>query len=117
MMKEFNEFLNEGKSASSRLTSRLKSKGVDLNKKAKDRKAEHDKLKAKYAKEDALDEAPLVMKDSDILDSIWDKVKPELQKMLRSGNLETVNNFARIGKYRITKDKQSKGKTYRHDLK
>ena len=82
-MKEFNEFLNEGKSASSRLTSRLKSKGLDLDKKAKDRKAEHDKLKAKYAKEDTLDEAPLVMKDADILDSIWDKVKPELQKMLR----------------------------------
>lgn len=62
-------------------------------------------------------EAPLVMDDSAILDSIWKKVKPELEKQLKKGNTETVNNFARMGKYRITKDKQSKGKTYRYDLK
>ena len=64
-----------------------------------------------------LDEAPLVMKDGDILDSVWKKVKPELEKMMSKGNLEQVNNIARIGKFKITKDKQAKGRSYRYDLK
>ena len=64
-----------------------------------------------------LDEAPLVMDDEDILDSIWKKVKPELVKDMKKGKLEFINNLARIGKYKVTKDKQQKGRTFRYDLK
>lgn len=39
------EEVNEGKSAADRLTSRLKKKGLDLDKRAKDRKAEYERLK------------------------------------------------------------------------
>ena len=64
-----------------------------------------------------LDEAPLVMSDGEILDSVWKKVKPELEKMMSKGNLEQFNNIARIGKFKITKDNQAKGSSYRYDLK
>lgn len=114
-MKDFKFFL-EGKSAADRLKARLKKKGVDLDKIAKDRKAEHERLKKKYS-EDTLDEAPLVMDDDAILDTIWKKAKPELLKDLKKGKLEFVNVLARMGAYRITKDKQSKGKSFRYDLK
>ena len=46
-MISFRDF-QEGKSARSRLLGRLKSKGVDLDKIAKDRKAEYERLKKKY---------------------------------------------------------------------
>jgi len=47
------EVYNEGKSGADRLTSRLKKKGVDLDKRAKDRKAEYERLKKQYAAEDS----------------------------------------------------------------
>jgi len=47
------EEVNEGKSAADRLTSRLKKKGLDLDKRAKDRKAEYERLKKQYAAEDS----------------------------------------------------------------
>ena len=70
-----------------------------------------------FKEQQGIEEAPLVMSDSDILNSVWKKVKPELEKMMRKGNLEQVNNIARIGKFKITKDKQAKGKSFRYDLK
>mgnify|MGYP000964617083 CR=1 FL=1 len=73
--------------------------------------------KDKKLSESAIAEAPLVMSDGDILDTIWKKVKPELEKQMKKGNLETVNNIARIGRFKISKDGQAKGKTYRYDLK
>ena len=95
---------------------------------AKNKKLSQDQLKKKMAfrvkqkayklqNEDDLSEAPLVMSDGDILDTIWKKVKPELEKQMKKGSLETVNNIARIGRFKITKDGQAKGKTYRYDLK
>jgi hypothetical protein len=70
-----------------------------------------------FKEQQGIEEAPLVMKDGDILDTVWKKVKPELEKMMSKGNLEVVNNLARIGKFKITKDKQAKGKSFRYDLK
>jgi|TARA_R110001592_G_scaffold158465_1_gene389596 hypothetical protein len=70
-----------------------------------------------FKEQQGIEEAPLVMKDGDLLDSIWEKVKPELERMMKRGDLEQVNNIARIGKYKITKDKQAKNKSYRYDLK
>lgn len=70
-----------------------------------------------FKEQQGIEEAPLVMKDGDILDTVWQKVKPELEKMMSKGDLEVVNNLARIGKFKITKNKQAKGKSYRYDLK
>ena len=52
-----------------------------------------------------LDEAPLVASDSAILDSIWKEVKKVLEKELGRGKTELTNMVARIGKFKITKDK------------
>ena len=64
-----------------------------------------------------LEEAPLVMSDREILDSIWKEVKPKLEKELKRGNMETTNMIARLAKYKITKAGQSKGRSFRYDLK
>jgi hypothetical protein len=64
-----------------------------------------------------LDEAPYVASDSDILDSVWNEVKKVLEKELKKGQTELTNIVARIGKYKITKDSQQKGKSFRMDLK
>ena len=64
-----------------------------------------------------LEEAPLVMSDREILDSIWKEVKPKLEKELKRGNLETSNMIARLAKFKITKAGQSKGRSFRYDLK
>lgn len=95
---------------------------------AKKKKLSQDQLKKKMAfrvkqkqyrlqNEEDLSEAPLVMSDADILETIWKKVKPELQKQMAKGKLESVNNLARIGKFKVTKDGQAKGKSFRYDLK
>jgi len=73
-------------------------------------------MKSFKAQQD-MEEGPLVMRDGDLLDSVWKKVKPELEKAMARGDLEQVNMLARIGKYKITKDKQSKNKAFRYDLK
>jgi hypothetical protein len=64
-----------------------------------------------------LDEAPLVASDSAILDSIWKEVKKVLEKELGRGKTELTNMVARIGRFKVTKDKQQKGKSFRSDLK
>ena len=70
-----------------------------------------------FIEQTGLEEAPLVMLDADIAKSIADKLVPVIAAALRKGDVEFVNNIARHAKYRVTKDKQSKGKTYRYDLK
>ena len=64
-----------------------------------------------------IEEAPLVMSDGDILDSIWKEVKPKLEKELKRGNVETSNMIARLAKFKITKAGQSRGRSFRYDLK
>ena len=64
-----------------------------------------------------IEEAPLIMSDGDILDSIWKEVKPKLEKELKRGNVETSNMIARLAKFKITKAGQSKGRSFRYDLK
>jgi hypothetical protein len=71
----------------------------------------------KELRESSLKEAPLVASDSAILDSIWAEVKKVLEKELKKGQTELTNIVARIGKYKITKDSQQKGKSFRMDLK
>lgn len=67
--------------------------------------------------EETVDEAPLVMRDMDIVRSILSKLEPVLNKALQKGNIELVNNVARFAGIGVTKDKQKPGKTYRYDLK
>lgn len=64
-----------------------------------------------------LEEAPLVMSHADILDTIWKKLKPDLEKELQKGKVETVNNLARMVRYKVTTKGQQKGRAYRYDLK
>ena len=64
-----------------------------------------------------IEEAPLVMSDGDMLDSIWKEVKPRLEKELRRGNIETTNMIARLAKFKLTKAGQKKGRSFRYDLK
>ena len=64
-----------------------------------------------------LDEAPYVASDTAVLDSIWKEVKKVLEKELGRGKTELTNMVARIGKFKITKDRQQKGKAFRSDLK
>ena len=71
----------------------------------------------KELRESNLKEAPLVASDSDILDSVWNEVKKVLEKELSRGKTELTNMVARIGKFKITKDRQQKGKAFRSDLK
>jgi len=73
--------------------------------------------KDKKISESSIIEAPYIASDGDILDTIWKKVRPELIKQMKKGDLETVNNLARIARFKVTKDNQSKGKTFRYDLK
>ena len=71
----------------------------------------------KEIREAKLEEAPYVASDTAILDSIWTEVKKVLEKELKKGKTELTNIVARIGKYKITKDAQQKGKSFRVDLK
>lgn len=64
-----------------------------------------------------LEEAPLVMSHADILDTIWKQLKPNLERELQKGKVETVNNLARMVKYKVTTKGQQKGRAYRYDLK
>ena len=64
-----------------------------------------------------IDEAPLVASDSDILDTIWNQVKKELEKDLKRGKTERTNMIARLAKFKITKAGQQKGRSFRYDLK
>tara|TARA_B100001063_G_C16759052_1_gene554893 strand:+ start:258 stop:542 length:285 start_codon:yes stop_codon:yes gene_type:complete len=67
--------------------------------------------------EEEMDEASYVASDGDILDSIWKEVRKSLVKDLKRGNTERVNMMARLGKFKVTKSGQQKGRTFRYDLK
>ena len=60
-METYNNWLE-----ANRITKRLKTRGVDLDKRAKDRKAEHDRLKKQYAKEDSALEEAGILKGSEV---------------------------------------------------
>tara|TARA_B110000208_G_C11334712_1_gene271374 strand:+ start:205 stop:426 length:222 start_codon:yes stop_codon:yes gene_type:complete len=70
-----------------------------------------------FLEQTGIEEAPLVMADNDIAKSIAVKLIPVITAALKKGDVEFVNNLARHVKYKVSKDKQAKGKTYRYDLK
>ena len=71
----------------------------------------------KFKEHAKIEEGPLVMSDADILDTVWNQVKKQLEKDLKKGNVERVNMIARWAKFKITKDGQERGKSFRFDLK
>tara|TARA_B100001248_G_C27349692_1_gene440681 strand:+ start:375 stop:710 length:336 start_codon:yes stop_codon:yes gene_type:complete len=68
------------------------------------------------SRSEGTDEA-LVAKHGDILNSIWSKLKPELEKDLEKGNVERVNNIGRLVKLQVTKKGQSKMRAFSYKLK
>ena len=71
----------------------------------------------KFLEHAKIEEAPVVMDDSAILDSIWNQVKKQLEKDLKKGDVERTNLIARWAKFKITKSGQKRGRTFRYDLK
>ena len=57
------------------------------------------------------------MSDGEILDTIWNQVKKQLEKDLKKGNVERTNMIARLAKLKITKAGQQRGRSFRYDLK
>ena len=75
----------------------------------------------KNFKDFQLDEAPLVMQDTEMVDAIMidlknriasDKVKGKFEK-----HMPIINAMAKYMGYGITKKGQAKGKSFRYDLK
>ena len=68
-----------------------------------------------------LEEAPLVMSDMLIVNTIVQKIMDDLYKMKIKGQFEkswpTVKLLGKIAGYGVTKSGQSKGNTFRYDLK
>lgn len=62
-------------------------------------------------------EEALVARHSEILTSIWNKLKPELEKDLDKGNVERVNNLARLVRLKVTTKAQGKGRSFSYKLK
>ncbi len=78
--------------------------------------------KMKSFKEQAnLDEAPLVMKDLDMVKTLFHKIETDLSKNIRSKkpekNWPILKQLADIAGYGITKKGQASGKSFRYDLK
>jgi len=90
--------IKEGAPASQRLANRLKSSGVDLAKRAKDRAAEHEKLKAQYASDTVKEEGgdigrnKLIMKDR--LGKSSMQRKQEKRKQALSNKLPPIKKIA-----------------------
>ena len=66
-------------------------------------------------------EAPYVAGNLDIVASIIDKIHTDLKKLYVKGQGErawpTVVALAKMAGYKVSKEKQAKGKLYRYDIK
>lgn len=112
-MESFKEF-NEGNGLWANIHKKRKS-GKPMRKPGS--KGAPTKQDFERSRSEGVDEAPLVSSHSNILDSIWQRIKPTLEKDLEKGDVERVNNLARIARLKVTTKKQSKGRAYRYDLK
>ena len=68
-----------------------------------------------------LDEAPLVMNDTDMASALFNDIKDTMMKNARQKNREKnwplLQQLAAMAGYGITKKGQSKEKSFRYDLK
>ena len=65
-------------------------------------------------------EAPLIGPNSYIVDTIFDKIRKDLNKAFKKNERDgtaLLQQLARLAGYGITKTSQAKGKIYRWDLK
>ncbi len=69
----------------------------------------------------AIDEAPLVMNDMDMIDTFFNKIKDDVLKAKRKNqhekNWPVLQQLARMAGYGVTKKGQNKDKSFRYDLK
>ncbi len=68
-----------------------------------------------------VDEAPLIMADADMASTLFKQIKDDIYKNARKNqeekNWPILQNLARLAGYGITKKGQTKGKSFRYDLK
>ena len=65
-----------------------------------------------------VEESPLISTDAAILDSIFKKIKQKIESTKNERDqLGMVQQLAKMAGYGVTKKMQTKGKTYRWDLK
>lgn len=69
----------------------------------------------------AIDEAPLVMNDMDMIDTFFSKIKDDVLKAKRKKqhekNWPILQQLAKMAGYGVTKKGQNKDKSFRYDLK
>ena len=74
-----------------------------------------------YRLQSTLDEAPLVMKDADMVDTLFKKIKDDIYANARKDrdekNWPTIQALAKLAGFGVSKNNQTKGKSYRYDLK
>jgi len=75
----------------------------------------------KHARSENLDEAPLVMRDMDMVKTLFSKIEDTMQKNNRSKKSEknwpVLQQLAKMAGFGITKSGQDKNKSFRYDLK
>ena len=78
------------------------------------------KIAAMMAKEQ-VNEAPLIMADTDMASTLFKQIKDDMMKNARQKkgekNWPVLQTLARLAGYGITKKGQAKGKSFRYDLK
>jgi hypothetical protein len=74
-----------------------------------------------FKEQSNLDEAPLVMNDMDMVDTLFTKIKDDMLKSKRQKkderNWPVLQTLAKIAGYGISKKGQTKDKSYRYDIK
>ena len=74
-----------------------------------------------FKEQQEIDEAPLVMNDMDMVNTLFTKIKDDMLKAKRSKkdekNWPILQTLAKIAGYGISKKGQAKDKSYRYDLK
>jgi hypothetical protein len=69
----------------------------------------------------SVDEAPLIMADTDMASTLFKQIKDDMMKNARQKqeekNWPVLQTLARLAGYGITKKGQTKGKSFRYDLK
>jgi hypothetical protein len=69
----------------------------------------------------SVDEGPLIMADSDMASTLFKQIKDDMMKNARQKqeekNWPVLQTLARLAGYGITKKGQTKGKSFRYDLK
>lgn len=117
-MKSFFEIREQGKGLWHNIHQKRK-RGEKMRKKGE--KGAPTSAAMKRAKGESIDEAPLVMDDMAMVDAIWNDIREKMFKDKLRGKFEKhlpfVQYIAKMAGYKITKKGQTKGRTFRYDVK